>query len=119
LPRDARDDRDADAVTTPGDAEKITKEYVDAGGVPTYYEAEGTGGRWSCCTAGSDRDVHAAAEGIGSAGSRLPAGAPRARAGTDVEGPFSYEVMARDAIAFMDAVGLDSVHVLGWPSTGT
>ncbi|HEX9379301.1 MAG TPA: alpha/beta hydrolase [Gaiellaceae bacterium] len=33
---------------------------------------------------------------------------------SDVEGPFTYEVMARDTIAFMDAIGLDSAHILGW-----
>src|SRR5829696_4898349 len=98
LPRDARDDRDADAVTTLGDAEAITKEYADAGGVPTYYEAEGTGraashaARRVLC----DRHLHAATEGIGSAASRLPAGAPRARANTDVEGRSATKVMARE-----------------------
>ena len=32
----------------------------------------------------------------------------------DVPGPLTYDLMAQDTIAFMEAVGLDSAHLVGW-----
>jgi pimeloyl-ACP methyl ester carboxylesterase len=32
----------------------------------------------------------------------------------DVEGPITYENMAQDTIAFMEAVGVSSAHLVGW-----
>jgi pimeloyl-ACP methyl ester carboxylesterase len=116
LPRDARDDRDGDAVTTMGDAGEITKEYVDADGVRTYYEAEGTGEplvmlHGGFCAIETFMPLRKALA------QRFRVYLPERRGHgrtPDVEGPFSYDIMARDTIAFMDAVGLDSAHVLGW-----
>ena len=32
----------------------------------------------------------------------------------DIDGPLTYEAMARHTIAFMDALGIESAHVAGW-----
>jgi len=36
----------------------------------------------------------------------------------DVPGPITYELMADDTIAFMDALGISSAHLVGWSDGG-
>jgi pimeloyl-ACP methyl ester carboxylesterase len=104
-------------TTVPGEASaRIAKEYVDAGGVRTYYEVEGAGeplvmlhgGLCAIETFGALRSALVERHRI-----YLPERRGHGRT-PDVEGPYSYEVMARDTIAFMDAIALESAHILGW-----
>jgi len=109
------DEEEADMATSEQQATR-NGEYVDARGVNTYYEVAGTGEPLvllpgGMCTAESfDGQTPALAEqyrvyvperrGQG----RMP----------DLEGPITYELMAADTIAFMEAVGLESAHLVGW-----
>src|SRR5205823_3924352 len=94
----------------------VTKDYVDADGARTYYEVEGTGeplvmlhgGLCAIETFGALRSGMVKRHRI-----YLPERRGHGRT-PDVEGPYSFEVMARDTIAFMDAIDLDSAHILGW-----
>lgn len=93
-----------------------TQGYVDAGGLRTYYEAEGTGEPLVL--------LHGGLTTIETFGGLTPMLAqeyrvylPERRAHgrtPDVAGPITYEVMAQDTIAFMAAVGLPSAHLVGW-----
>lgn len=101
-------------VVTSGDPQ--VKDYVDAAGVRTYYEAVGSGEALLL--------LHGGLCSIETFGGLIPPLADRYRVYTperrghgrtpDVDGPFSYEVMAQDTIAFLDAIGLRSIHVVGW-----
>jgi pimeloyl-ACP methyl ester carboxylesterase len=102
-------------LTTPqGDAK--VQDYVDAGGLRTYYEAEGAGEALVL--------LHGGFCTIETFGGLTPKLAeqyrvypPERRAHgrtPDVEGPITYEIMAQDTIAFLDAVDLSSAHLVGW-----
>jgi pimeloyl-ACP methyl ester carboxylesterase len=91
-------------------------EYVNAGGVRTYYEVYGEG-----------EPVVMLHGGLATAESwamQTPALAERYRLYVperrghgrtpDIEGPFTYETMAADTAAFLDAVGAGAVHLVGW-----
>jgi pimeloyl-ACP methyl ester carboxylesterase len=90
--------------------------YVDAGGVHTYYEVTGTGEplvllHGGLCTAETwGAQTPALAEHY-----RVYVPERRAHGRTpDVDGPITYDVMAKDTIAFMDAVGIPSARIVGW-----
>jgi pimeloyl-ACP methyl ester carboxylesterase len=90
--------------------------YVDAGGVHTYYEVTGTGEplvllHGGLCTAETwGAQTPALAEHY-----RVYVPERRAHGRTpDVEGPITYELMAKDTIAFLDAVGISSARLVGW-----
>lgn len=90
--------------------------YVDAAGLRTYFEAIGeseplvllhgglfpieTIGGLSACLAERFRVYLPERRGHG----RTP----------DVEGPITYEAMAGDTVAFLEAVGLERADVVGW-----
>lgn len=101
---------------TPGENGGTVKEHVDAGGVRTYYEAEGNGDPMLMLHGGL-----CAIETFGGLREQLTQHyrvyLPERR-GTgrtpDVDGPYHYEEMAQDTIAFMQAIGLTSCHVLGF-----
>jgi pimeloyl-ACP methyl ester carboxylesterase len=90
--------------------------YVDAGGIHTYYEVQGQGDPLVL--------LHGGFATIETWGAQTPALAERyqvylpERRGhgrtPDVPGPTGYEIMARDTIAFMDALGITSAHLVGW-----
>jgi len=91
-------------------------EYVDTGGLRTYYEAHGEGEpvillHGGLVTAETfDAQTPAIAERY-----RVYVPERRGHGRTpDVEGPITFEAMANDTVAFMDAVGLDSAHLVGW-----
>jgi len=91
-------------------------EYVDAGGVRTYYEESGAGEpllllHGGACTAETfDGQAPALAEHY-----RVYVPERRGHGRTpDVDGPMTYENMALDTIAFMEAVGIGSAHLVGW-----
>ena len=112
----ASDARTSETTVPGATSASIAKEYVDAGGVRTYYEVEGTGeplvmlhgGLCAIETFGALRSGLVERHRV-----FLPERRGHGRT-PDVEGPFSYEVMARDTIAFMDAIALESAHILGW-----
>src|SRR5262245_40207502 len=90
--------------------------YLDAGGVHTYYEVRGAGDpvillHGGMCTAEPfDGQAPALAE-------RYRAYVPERRGHgrtPDVDGPITYEVMARDTIDFIEAAGTGPAHLVGW-----
>lgn len=91
-------------------------EYVDAGGVRTYYEVAGTGEPLVL--------LHGGFCTVETFGAQTPALAgqyqvyvPERRGHgrtPDVEGPITYENMVQDTIAFMEALGISSAHLTGW-----
>jgi pimeloyl-ACP methyl ester carboxylesterase len=92
------------------------QDYVDAGGVRTYYEAHGSGEPLVL--------LHGGFCPVETFGGLTPLLADRYRVylperrghgrTPDVDGPISYDLMADDTIAFMEAVGLPSAHLVGW-----
>jgi pimeloyl-ACP methyl ester carboxylesterase len=91
-------------------------EYVNAGGVHTYYEVSGEG-----------EPVVMLHGGLATAESwamQVPALAERYRVYVperrghgrtpDVGGPITYEMMAADTAAFLDAAGTGATHLVGW-----
>src|SRR5438477_10886179 len=97
-------------------ATATVKEYVDAGGLRTYYEAQGTGDALVM--------LHAGFASVNLFAGFTPAFAARYRVFSperrghgrmpDIEGPITYEIMADDTIAFIDALGIGPAHVVGW-----
>lgn len=90
--------------------------YLDAGGVHTYYEVSGTGDplillHGGMCTAETfDGQTPALAQRH-----RVYVPERRGHGRTpDVDGPITYETMARDTIAFMEAAGAGPAHLVGW-----
>jgi pimeloyl-ACP methyl ester carboxylesterase len=91
-------------------------EYVDAGGIRTYYEVAGSGEplillHGGMCSAETlDGQARVLAEHY-----RVYVPERRAHGRTpDVDGPITYEIMATDTIAFMESVGIESAHLVGW-----
>src|SRR5215210_2418308 len=90
--------------------------YVDAGGLHTYYEVSGEGepllllhGGF-CPVAGFDGLTTRLAEAY-----RVYLPERRGHGRTpDAEGPITFVNMAEDTIAFMDAVDLSSADLVGW-----
>ncbi|MGH2794978.1 MAG: alpha/beta fold hydrolase [Actinomycetota bacterium] len=90
--------------------------YVDAAGLRTYYEVSGEGeplillhgGMMTAETFDMQTPALASKYKV-----YLPERRGHGRT-PDVEGPFTFEAMANDTIAFMDAVGLDSANLVGW-----
>jgi pimeloyl-ACP methyl ester carboxylesterase len=90
--------------------------YVEAGAVRTYYEVSGAGEplillHGGMCTVETfDAQARPLAE-------RYRVYVPERRGHgrtADVDGPITYENMAADTIAFMEAVGIESAHLAGW-----
>jgi len=91
-------------------------EYVNAGGVRTYYEVYGEGEPLVL--------LHGGLATAESWAMQVPALAERYRVYVperrghgrtpDVEGPITYEMMAADTAAFLDAAGTGAAHLVGW-----
>src|SRR3954469_10664103 len=94
--------------------------WVDAGGVHTYYEEEGSGepllllhgGLVTIETWSNQRAAFAEHFRV-----YLPERRGHGRT-PDVPGPTSYVLMAADTAAFMQAVGIESPHMVGWSDGG-
>jgi pimeloyl-ACP methyl ester carboxylesterase len=91
-------------------------DYIDTGRVHTYYEVNGSGDplillHGGMCTAETfDGQTPALAEHF-----RVYLPERRAHGRTaDVPGPITYEIMAQDTIAFIEAVGIERAHLVGW-----
>jgi pimeloyl-ACP methyl ester carboxylesterase len=97
-------------------ADPTTGNYIQAGGVNTYYEVEGQGDPLVL--------LHGGFCTIETWGAQTPALAERYRVylperrghgrTADVPGPTGYQIMARDTIAFMDDLGIKAAHLVGW-----
>lgn len=90
--------------------------YLDAGGVNTYFEVNGDGDPMVllhggfCPVETFDGLTPGLAENY-----RVYMPERRGHGRTaDVEGPITYDNMAQDTIAFMDAVGVSDAHVVGF-----
>jgi pimeloyl-ACP methyl ester carboxylesterase len=91
--------------------------YVEVAGVPTWHEVRGEGpavvllhGGFSGAAAWS-----AQAPALTSAGFRVYVPERRGHAHTpDVDGPLTYDVMAEDTIAYLEAVVSEPAHLIGW-----
>lgn len=91
-------------------------DYVTVNGVRTYYEIEGAGEPLVLMHGGfmsSEGMVTLQAPLADRFKVYVPDRRAHGRTG-DVDGPISYELMAQDTIAFMEAMGLDSAHLVGY-----
>jgi pimeloyl-ACP methyl ester carboxylesterase len=98
----------------------LVGDYLDANGVHTYYETNGSGDPLLL--------LHGGLSSADDMGMQTPALAehyrvivPERRAHgrtADVEGPITYEVMAEDTIALMEALGARPAHLVGWSDGG-
>lgn len=89
---------------------------VDAGGVDTYYEVEGEG-EPVLLLHGGFVSIESWRAQRAALATRYRVYLPERRAHgrtPDVPGPLTFEVMARDTIAFAEAIGLSSAHLVGW-----
>jgi pimeloyl-ACP methyl ester carboxylesterase len=94
--------------------------YVDANGIHTYSQEHGSGDPLLL--------LHGGLVDGDSFGQQTPAFAGRYRVivpdrrghgrTSDVDGPITYDVMADDTIAFMDALGTGPAHLVGWSDGG-
>ena len=92
------------------------RDYVDAGGVRTYYEIVGEGEpvillHGGMCT------LETWAPQIPALAAKYRLIIPERRGHgrtADVAGPMTYEIMATDAIAFITALHIESAHLVGW-----
>lgn len=94
--------------------------YVDVNGVHTYYEEHGSGDPLLL--------LHGGLSSADDMGMQTPALAehyrvilPERRAHgrtADVEGPITYDLMADDTVALMEALGTGPAHLVGWSDGG-
>jgi pimeloyl-ACP methyl ester carboxylesterase len=90
--------------------------YLDANGVHTYYEEHGSGDPMLLLHGGGVGG-DSFGDWIGWFAERYLVRVPDRRGQghtPDVDGPLSYEVMARDTIAFIEALGAERAHLVGW-----
>jgi pimeloyl-ACP methyl ester carboxylesterase len=104
------------ATTTTEPATARNGNYVDVEGVPTYYEVTGIGEpvillHGGLCTA-ETFDAQTAAL-AGQYRVYVPERFGHGRT-PDIDGPITYENMAQHTIAFIDALGITSAHLVGW-----
>jgi pimeloyl-ACP methyl ester carboxylesterase len=103
-------------MTTTQEAPPRNGHYIDVDGARTYYEVTGTGDAlillhgglcpaetWDAQTATLSEQYRVyVPERYGHG--RTP----------DIDGPITYENMAQHTIAFMEALGIESAHLVGW-----
>jgi len=94
--------------------------YVDANGVHTYYEEHGSGDPLLLLHGGlADATGFALQTTAFAERYRVIVADRRGHGRTaDVEGPITYDLMADDTIAFMDALGTGPGHLVGWSDGG-
>lgn len=93
-----------------------TGAYIDAGAVRTYYEVTGSGepllllhgGLCTAETLDSQTPVLATKYRV-----YVPERRGHGRT-PDVEGPITFDIMAQDTIAFLEALGIPSAHLVGF-----
>ncbi len=94
--------------------------YVDAGVVHAYYEVEGQGDPLILLHGGvATIETWSAQRAALSERYRVYLPERRGHGRTpDVPGPTGFDIMARDTIAFMEALAIDSAHLVGWSDGG-
>jgi pimeloyl-ACP methyl ester carboxylesterase len=94
--------------------------HVDADGVHSYYEEHGSGDPLLLLHGGLiDGDSFAQQTPAFAEHYRVIVPDRRGHGRTpDVEGPISYDLMADDTIAAMDALGTGPAHLVGWSDGG-
>ena len=105
-----------DTTATQHAPARVNGAYVDVDGVHTYYEAQGSGApvillHGGLCTAETwDAQTPVLAERY-----RVYVPERHGHGRTpDVDGPITYETMADHTIGFMEALGIESAHLVGW-----
>jgi pimeloyl-ACP methyl ester carboxylesterase len=91
-------------------------EYVNAGGVRTYYEADGEGEPLVLLHGGL-ATAESWAMQVPTLAERYRVYVPERRGHgrtPDVAGPITYEMMAADTAAFLEAAGTGAAHLIGW-----
>ena len=91
--------------------------YVTVAGLPTWHEVGGDGPVVVLLHGGFSGAASWAAEApaLAAAGFRVQVPERRGHAHTpDVEGPLSYEVMAADTVAYLEAEAGGPAHLVGW-----
>jgi pimeloyl-ACP methyl ester carboxylesterase len=91
-------------------------DFVDAGGLRTYYETQGVGDPLVMLHGGF-ASVNTFAGFTPLLAERYRTFSPERRGHgrmPDVAGPITYDIMADDTIAFLDALGIGPAHVVGW-----
>jgi pimeloyl-ACP methyl ester carboxylesterase len=108
---------DLEAVLATSDPQQTRNgDYVAAGGLNTYYEVNGAGepllllhGGFCPVETFDDLTPSLAEE------YRVYLPERRGHGRTpDVDGPITFEIMAEDTIAFMDALDIRNAHLVGW-----
>ena len=103
-------------MTTTQEAPPRNGHYIDVGGARTYYEVTGTGDalillHGGLCPADTwDAQTATLAEQYRV---YVPERYGHGRT-PDIDGPITYENMAQHTIALMDALGIESAHLVGW-----
>ena len=103
-------------MTAIGQSQAEVRDYVDAGGIHTYYEATGTGTPVVL--------LHGGLSTAEAWGGQAPALAEHYRVHVperrghgrtaDSAGPFTYPAMADETIAFVEALAIGPAHLIGW-----
>jgi len=98
----------------------MSGDYVDVNGLKTYYEVQGEGEPLLL--------MHGGFCTVETFSRQTPAFAVRYRVFVperrghgrtpDVEGPITYEAMADDTIGFMQALGIENAHLVGYSDGG-
>src|SRR5918996_967494 len=89
--------------------------YVDAGGLHTYYEVAGEGEPLLLHGGFCPAETFDGLTPRLSEEYRVYLPERRGHGRTpDVEGPITFENMAQDTLAFMDALDISSAHLVGW-----
>jgi pimeloyl-ACP methyl ester carboxylesterase len=90
--------------------------YVIVNGVNTYYESCGEGEPLLLLHGGTDT-IECFREQTPALAERFRVILPERRGHgrtADIEGPITYELMAQDTMAFMEALGIGAAHLVGW-----
>lgn len=104
-------------VTEAATIEGFKAGYVTIAGLPTWHEVRGEGPAVVLLHGGFSGAASWAAQGppLVSAGFRVHVPERRGHAHTpDVDGPLTYEVMAADTIAYLEAEVGRPAHLVGW-----
>ena len=90
--------------------------YIDVDGIRTYYEVTGAGEPVTLLHGGMCTAETWDAQAPGLAARHQVFVPERFGHGRtpDIDGAITYENMAQHTIAFMEAVGLESTHLVGW-----
>ena len=92
-------------------------QYVTANGVKTYYEVHGEGEPLLLLHGGAVPAIESFALQTPELAKHFKVILPERRGHgrtADVDGPITYDLMAQDTIAFMEALAIKSAHLVGW-----